>query len=1379
MKIMQYEYVNQNRHGKWAVLCLCAALMLFSAAPALAAPGDPCTISVGWWTYQGIKDCNDICQRRSDVYGGWFSNGDLGDGNCDSYLNCPYFNFDGGDCSPSVLCYPDADADGFGNDSVPGQQGDAFGNCQSGYVQNRDDCDDDNAAVNPNAVEICDDLDNDCNDSIDDGLQQYTYYEDLDGDQYGNPNNSILRCGPIANYVSDNTDCDDSNPDIHPGAYDTCENGIDEDCDGADRDCGAVASVCADLSDVPLETQIESAPPIVMLLMDDSRSMAWDLLCPRYQGLYGLPSNIGSNFSGRSYTRTESGTTYYFWDYVSDLPLFWHTQWADYNGIYYNPDLDYAPWPDTDTREYDDASKDTPKIHPHSATTRTLNNQFAEVGVVNIRLAHYYVWSASQNAPYLVNITGSGGSYNLDYYKVSSCNNGACGNVYSSVRSLSSVSPPADVASGRSPEEERQNFANWYQYYRTRQLTAISALAHVVNSINGMEIGLHAINHNNYINMILPRMVDNQMADDHRGEVLDDLYRVGASGGTPLRLGLQAIGDFYDDDENGPFWDGADGGECQQAYTILMTDGYYNGNNPADKIGNADGAFNTGEIDGLDGGEFGDTYSKTLADVAMYYYERDLNDDLEDLVPTTPNDPSTLGSMHQHMVTYTVSFGLKGLYDPKDPTYDCPGTNCPPWPNVTSSSEDERSITDLWHAAVNGRGEYMEAKNTTQLAYALTNMLQQIADQGGSGASVAVNSHELKTDTKMYQGTYDSADWRGDLTAYDINSDGSVDKANPAWSATQLLDARVVANGHGDRKIYTMGASSGVEFTSANIGSLTTAQQNYLGADLASRTKLVNFIRGDFSNDKNHNGGYRNRSTRLGDIIHSESKYVNGYLYVGANDGMLHVFNANTGQEVFAYIPSFVYPSLEQLSNPDYSHRYFVDLTPALAYVGTDVFLIGGLGKGGKGYFCLKVNISNPSSFTAADVKWEYPGNATPTAEVANMGFTFSQPAIIETENGTKYLFFGNGYDSPNARAVLYALNPATGQKVAMIDTGYGSSNIADDNCNGLSTPEFIDTNNNGKADYAYAGDLRGNVWKFNISGEPASWAVAYGGNPLFQARDAGGSPQPITTKVAVKSHCVRGYLGNIVIFGTGKLNAVGDFTDTSTQAVYGVWDWAAEWEEEKATSGAGEDKYLGAFNDPSAGKLSNLASVLTTVGSQVTLIGQSGTGDTEAHEGRNWGTTSMNDINWFNVKRYLETGNTYGDEPDEGYHVGWTFALPYSRERVLAEPILWLDYVLITSQVPSDTVCKVGGESYLTALNVCSGAAPDDAVFDVNDDDKINEDDQVEDATLNRLSLDDFKIYSPTMIEDFLYYGPQEDENIMIKTEESGILFWRFWNLE
>ena len=1242
--------------------------------------------------------------------------------------------------APKITYYFDGDGDGYGNPSLSVLSSSCA--TPAGYVTNNTDCNDGSASIHPGVDEICDGQDNNCVDGVDENFITNTYYRDMDGDTYGDSSSHMNLCAPSGEYnVTDisEPDCDDHDPNVHPAAYDDCGNGIDEDCSGADRVCGGMENVCANLADAPLETQVEAPPPIVMLLMDDSGSMNYDVLCPEEGGEF------------RGYTSYGSVTKY------------WQSQFAGYNGVYYNPQMDYVPWPDSFSTEYDDADPDYPRSHPNVSTSpRELNSQFLSFDGVSVRWAHYYVWSTTGNCPYLINIEGSGGSYSLTYYKVDACLNGACSESKSYVNDyVLTATPPADVAvTGKTPAEVRQNFANWYQYYRTRRLTAVASIGNMVNTVEDVQIGLHAINRS--INLIVPRLVNT-----YRGQILDDLYDVGASGYTPLQRGLWEVGQFYMGNvtEKPSPYSSEEGGECQQAYTIMMTDGYWN--QSFSSVGNADGAVNTDQINGFDGGEFADNVSNTVADTAMYFYERDLNPDLENMVSISAKDTAT----HQHMVTYTISYGLAGVYNPLDYP-NCPGTNCPAWPDpLTTATENKENITDLWHAAVNGRGAFMEATNAMQLAYALTNMMQDVSQRQGSGASVAVNSHELKEGTRMYQGTYNSAGWTGDLRAYDINTDGTVNQT-PAWSAAAILDARVTASGHEDRDIFTMGASGGIAFTSANITSLTTAQRNFLGEDATARANLVNFIRGDYSKDKNHNGGLRSRITRLSDIVHSEPKYVNGYLYAGANDGMLHVFNAADGQEVFAYIPSFVYPNLEELSNPDYTHRYFVDSTPFLGYFGSDVLLISGLGKGGKGYFCLDVDINTPGSFTAADVKWEYPDAGSTSTEVDNMGYTFSEPVIIETETAGKLLIFGNGYDSPNAKAVLYVLDPTTGNMLKMIDTGFGGPTSS--NCNGLSTPVFIDANNNGKADFAYAGDLKGNVWKFDIRGAVANWAVAYGTTvnpkPLFRALDSSGNPQPITTRLAVKGHCVKGYSGYIVVFGTGKFNSSGDYTSASTQAVYGIWDWAPEWVEE---GGTGPDKYFGAFNSPSTGNLSNVFANLPGVGSKLTLLGQSQPGNPVTIDGKDWSFTSSNAITWFDVKKYLAGGYTLTD----GYHVGWTFALPVSGERVVADPILWMDYVLIVSQVPADNMCTVGGTSYLTAMNSCSGKAPDGPFFDTNNDNEITDADTINDDIPNKIKLKDFITYSPTMIEDFIYFGP--GESYVVDTDPSRVIFWRYLNID
>lgn len=134
-----------------------------------------------------------------------------------------------------VTYYADADGDGYGNPAV------TVTACTPppGYVTDNTDCDDTNSAIHPGAPEICDGLDNNCNGLIDEGVLN-TYYADADGDGYGDPASSVQACSPPPGYVSNNTDCDDTNSAIHPGAVEICGNGIDEDCDGIDPVCGGL-----------------------------------------------------------------------------------------------------------------------------------------------------------------------------------------------------------------------------------------------------------------------------------------------------------------------------------------------------------------------------------------------------------------------------------------------------------------------------------------------------------------------------------------------------------------------------------------------------------------------------------------------------------------------------------------------------------------------------------------------------------------------------------------------------------------------------------------------------------------------------------------------------------------------------------------------------------------------------------------------------------------------------------------------------------------------------------------------------------------------------------------------------------------------------------
>ena len=1221
-----------------------------------------------------------------------------------------------------VIYYEDSDGDGYGNQDVTTTA--PVGSPPAGYVDNYEDCDDTDPDVSPDSSEICDLKDNDCDGDIDEGFDENTYYRDSDGDGYGNPDDSITGCMAPPNYVEDNTDCNDNNSNIHPGAYDPCDTPEDENCSGSNADCSSEPVSCRELANYPLETEVESADPMLIFVMDDSGSMAWDVLCPANNGLFG----------GH--------------DYVSDVKNYWKSQWAGYNGVYYDPELNYSAWPGKE-----DADPDNPPYYPGSSGTESMDDSFYNWGSSFVNNSHYYVYSSIDNAPYLVNLSSTG----VEYYKIDASG------FYGEIDDFTLVaSPPSDVEISRTVAEERQNFANWFTYYKNRQRTAISALAKVIDTVSDIKIGLHAINGGNSVTL---SNLGLRQVNNYKTEILEDLYKVRASGGTPLRNGLKAAGEYYSADSS-PYDSDADGGSCQQAFSIVMTDGYYNGGSPS--VGNTDGDNNTD----FDGHPYDDTHSNTLADVSMHYYENDLNTNLNDNVHTTLKDTAS----HQHMVTFTVSFGLTGTINYENyPTVNSfPDDWTWPYPN-----SDEEKIDDLFHAGVNGRGSYLAAKNAEQLASTLTNLMQEIQSRTGSGASVALNTDTLETDTFLFQGSYNSAGWTGDLKAYSIDQNTGDVADVPTWSAAAKLDA--LSDPVALRNIFTIADGSGTFFQHSN---LTAYQKSTLGADTTEQQDIINYLKGEY------NSSFRSRATILGDIVHSAPLYHENTLYVGANDGMIHAFDGDTGDELFAYIPSFAYDygKLKELADPEYQHRYFVDGTAFVKEISSSkTILVSGLGKGGKGYFALNVN--DPENFEASDVLWEYPNTSSTQAELDNMGYSFSKPAVIRTENPVtvnsntynEVIIFGNGYDSDTGKAALYILT-TDGELVKLISTEYGSSSV----CNGLSTPVAIDDDNNGKADFIYAGDMQGNLWKFDIrSADISDWDVYFEDSssvpkPLFQAKDASGNPQPITSKPAIMRHCEDS--GYIVVFGTGSFNAVDDFDDSKIQSIYGIWDWSKKWEQLKAEDSTItiSDKYYGSFMEPVSSKrlLSNIESKTYFSDVDLTLLSQSIT-----YQGDKWGTSSSNEINWFNIGDY-DDAKSDGETYVGGEHAGWYLDLDINNgERVIADASIRGGLALMVTLDPSSSPCETGGNSYLRVFNACSGALPDDIIFDTDDDDDLS-DEKANYETLGlpthpgSIKLDDI-YYKPVALGkgklDKLYFGNEEYLNI--SGEARGMSYWRIIN--
>ncbi|MFS0757607.1 PilC/PilY family type IV pilus protein [Noviherbaspirillum sp. 1P10PC] len=473
----------------------------------------------------------------------------------------------------------------------------------------------------------------------------------------------------------------------------------------------------------------------------------------------------------------------------------------------------------------------------------------------------------------------------------------------------------------------------------------------------------------------------------------------------------------------------------------------------------------------------------------------------------------------------------------------------------------------------------------------------------------------------------------------------------------------------------------------------TAAQSNTtVATGGAAGEALVNFLRGDRSQEGIF---FRKRLHVLGDIVSSEARYVqaplfnytdsnynefktamaarSGTAYVGANDGMLHAFDAATGQERWAYIPSMVLPNLYKLADKNYAtrHQYFVDNTPEtgdicpLAPGATctaaqwKTILIGGLNRGGKGYYAL--DITDPAT---PKLLWEFTAGG-------DLGYSYGNPKITKLKNGTWVVLLGAGYNNRDGLGRLYVLNANTGAPISAIEsisTGVGSpdspSGIARISAHAISPM----TNNTTVA--AYGGDMFGNLWRFDINGDIG--AAGYDAQLLASFKDANGKAQPITVKLLEAT-----ISGKPVIFaGTGRYLGTSDVADKSPQSFYAVMDRL------------NDRTYLNPRADGSGFVRQTLVDGTCPAGTSASVCSP-----TQAIR-----TISSNPVDW-------STNN------------GWYIDFLSSGERSVTDPSLGLGTLLFTTVTPqSSSVSACGGtdtgpsSSFVYALDYMTGSSVDGA---------------------------------------------------------------------
>lgn len=470
------------------------------------------------------------------------------------------------------------------------------------------------------------------------------------------------------------------------------------------------------------------------------------------------------------------------------------------------------------------------------------------------------------------------------------------------------------------------------------------------------------------------------------------------------------------------------------------------------------------------------------------------------------------------------------------------------------NSNGKPDLVTEWDSDGNGVPDtYFLVQNPLQLKDTIKKAFDSIFKTNSSASNVIANSSSLSTSARIFQARFDANYWSGDLVAYPISSAGV--STNTEWEASSKIPsptARNIIVRAG--AVNTLGTGGARSFT---WDTANTRMKTALGND----RKYIDYFRGVRTNEVKNGGDLRDRGDHvLGDIIHSSPIYLKdtNTIFVGSNDGMLHAFNAQDGTEKFAFIPQSSMAKLKGLSSPEYTHDYFVDgeidVTSRTTSTGSKNYLFSTLGRGGKGLFALDVTSSD--AFDSTKFLWEYTPAASSTASTDNdLGYMLGRPTFAKMNNGSTALIVGNGYNSSSGVAVLYVfiLDVNGGiTSVQKIDTSAGSDN-------GLSTPGAVDTTGDGIVDVIYAGDLKGNVWKFDVSSTDATkWKVSTTGNPFFVAMNSSGQRQPITSRVTSSVNDLTtdpNFGKRFVFFGSGSYFASTDPADTSVQTWYGLID--------------------------------------------------------------------------------------------------------------------------------------------------------------------------------------------------------------------------------
>lgn len=620
-------------------------------------------------------------------------------------------------------------------------------------------------------------------------------------------------------------------------------------------------------------------------------------------------------------------------------------------------------------------------------------------------------------------------------------------------------------------------------------------------------------------------------------------------------------------------------------------------------------------------------------------------------------------------------------------------------PNAAANAAGQYVPHDmLWYAAKYGGAEF-NANGTFQNfklrpngdpdSYYFVNNPSKLSEQLGqafqkaASLSIAISTAVSGSGVKVsggggnlvYQASFDSVRWGGDLRAFAVKADGNISNT-PSWQSSLKQPAPTARN-------VVLGLASATDPTSKTASINADSSSTVLSSTFTD-TATFQYLLGDRSREQGaNNGTLRERNSAVGDYVNSDPLYIGksdfGYtdtsyatfkaasdpklIAIGSNDGFYRLISADTGVEKLAFIPADIAGKMNRLASPDYTHEYFVDGPSAFGHVkfgsGTSAdwrtVVAGTLGAGGKAVFALDASAANLADNSA--VLWEVNQNNADAGD--RVGNILNKPVVahLRGASGEPVVLVGNGANSASGRATLLVLNAKTGQLVRSCTPTNAANSVG----NGMTSIAAISDNNDGTIDTVYGADYKGNIWRIN----PNDPTLCSSADRIFTAKDSAGKLQPITGELSVIA-APSPKTGYMILFGTGKLSSVGDPANKDTQTLYGVWD-------ENATTPASANRSdlieypFGSFD--------------TT--QQTRALAKQAT------------------IN--NGKAWYETSGK------KGWMIDLKCSGCTSGERFVDKPIVAgkasAPVVYFLTHVPGDDLCRVGGDGWVTGFDPNTGA--------------------------------------------------------------------------